>query len=376
MVLRVVSAGRALRLAASGTWTVRDYARLEAEIAALRISTLCADTASAQIDLGDVEEMDTAGALLLNKVAREFESCGIPVQLRGASEKQSALITVVREHSAAPRHAPHPPKKCARFIHETTGGLLEALSDAVNLTAFLGATTVCASRTALKPWRFRWISFLHHIEHVGLRAVPIISLICLLTGAVITQQGIVQLREFRAEPFAIDMLGILALREVGILLTAIVVAGRSASAFTAEIGSMKMREEIDAMRTLGLDPMEMLVLPRIAALIVILPILAFIGDIMCLAGGAVMALIYLDVDIAVYIQRLHDAINLRHFAVGLVKAPLVALIIGLVGCHEGLAVRGSAESLGLNVTGAVVKAIFLVIIFDALFAMFLSASGF
>lgn len=377
VALRATVSGRMLRLAASGSWTVRDYVRLEAEIGALQISARCAGVAEAEIDLSGVVDMDTAGALLTDKLARALEASGISARISGASGRQSALLAVVHEHSAAiSTVAPAPAKTRGRLLREAFGGLTEALADAVQLTAFLGATTVCASRTALRPWRFRWISFLHHIEHVGLRAAPIISLICLLIGAVITQQGIVQLREFQAEPLAVDMLGILALREVGILLTAIIVAGRSASAFTAEIGSMKMREEIDAMRTLGLDPMELLVLPRIAALIVILPLLAFIGDLMCLAGGGIMALIYLDVDLAVYMQRLHDALTIRHFAVGLVKAPLIAVIIGLVGCREGLTVRGSAESLGRNVTGAVVKAIFLVIVFDALFAMFLSASGF
>jgi phospholipid/cholesterol/gamma-HCH transport system permease protein len=228
----------------------------------------------------------------------------------------------------------------------------------------------------MRPWRFRWVSFIHHVEHTGLRAVPIISLICLLIGAVVTQQGILQLQQFGAEPMAVDMVGILALREVGILLTAIVVAGRSASAFTAEIGTMKTREEIDAMRTLGIDPIEVLVLPRIAALVITLPILAFIGDLMCLLGGAIMAFVYLDIGMSAFLERVHDAINVRHFMVGLVKAPLAAIIIGLIGCLEGLSVEGSAESLGMHVTISVVKAIFVVIVFDAMFAMFLSASGF
>lgn len=355
---------------------MRNFARLDESIKALQLPAT--SLTSAEIDLTAIDDLDTAGALLLDRLHRDLESRGILTHTITATNKQRILLAVIRDNAnpAADRPLPQRAKPITQLAKETAGTLLEVARDAARLTAFLGETTLCASRVIAKPWRFRWTSFMHHIEHIGLRAVPIISLICILIGAVITQQGIVQLREFRAEPFAIDMLGILALREVGILLTAIVVAGRSASAFTAEIGSMKMREEIDAMRALGLDPMELLVLPRIAALIVILPVLAFIGDIMCLVGGAAMALVYLDVDLAVYVQRLHDAISLRHFAVGLVKAPLAALIIGLVGCREGLAVSGSAESLGLNVTGAVVKAIFLVIVFDALFAMFLSACGF
>ncbi len=365
-----------LRLTASGRWTVRELAQLHAGILSLQIPAQRSRVTGAEVDLSAVEELDTAGAWLVDLLRRELEETGIPVCLRTASEKQDVLLGVVRDGAAQPRPEPRREKPLALFLADSVRAVLEALADVSRLTAFLGAVTVCGARNALRPWRFRWISFVHHVEHTGLRAVPIISLICLLVGGVITQQGIVQLRTFQAEPFAVDMLGILALREVGILLTSIVVAGRSASAFTAEIGSMKMREEIDAMRTLGIDPVETLVLPRIAALVVVVPILAFIGDLMCLAGGAVMALIYLDVDLAVYIQRLHHAITLEHFAVGLVKAPLAALIIGLVGCLEGLSVRGSAESLGRHVTAAVVKAIFLVIIFDALFAMFLSAAGF
>jgi phospholipid/cholesterol/gamma-HCH transport system permease protein len=215
----------------------------------------------------------------------------------------------------------------------------------------------------------------HHLDHAGLRAVPIIALICLLIGAVVMQQGVVQLKPFGAEPFAVNMVAILALREVGILLTAIMVAGRSGSAFTAEIGSMKMREEIDAMRTLGIDPMDTLVIPRVLALVVALPLLTFLGDIMGLIGGGVMAMAVLGIDAGTYIDKLHDAVDFQHFMAGMVKAPFAAMIIALVGCLEGMKVEGSAESLGQHVTSAVVKAIFLVIILDAIFAMFLSGIG-
>jgi phospholipid/cholesterol/gamma-HCH transport system permease protein len=374
--LQPADADGILRLTVSGRWTVREFAQRQAEIEALQQSSQGSHITGAEIDLAAIEELDTAGAWLIDSLRRKLEAAGVPVHLRNASEKQTILLGVVRDGARQPRPEPSQQKTVVPFLAEAANAIFEALADISHLTAFLGMTTICAARAALRPLRFRWISFIHHIDHTGLRAVPIISLICVLVGGVITQQGIVQLRAFQAEPFAVDMLGILALREVGILLTSIVVAGRSASAFTAEIGSMKMREEIDAMRTLGLDPIETLVLPRIAALVVVVPILAFIGDLMCLVGGAAMAMIYLDVDLAVYIQRLHQVITLKHFAVGLVKAPLAALIIGLVGCLEGLSVRGSAESLGRHVTAAVVKAIFLVIIFDALFAMFLSAAGY
>jgi phospholipid/cholesterol/gamma-HCH transport system permease protein len=228
----------------------------------------------------------------------------------------------------------------------------------------------------LHPTRLRLTSVVFHMQEAGLNAVPIAALMAFLIGVVLAYMGAVQLRQFGAEIFVVDLIAIAVLRELGILLTAIIVAGRSASAFTASIGSMKMREEIDAMRTIGIDPIETLVLPRIAALIVSLPILVFIGDLTCLFGGALMSMLYLDIGMEVYLQRLHDAINMRHFLVGLVKAPFIALIIGLVGCLEGMSVKGSAESLGAHVTTSVVKAIFLVIVFDALFAIYLTASGY
>ena len=189
------------------------------------------------------------------------------------------------------------------------------------------------------------------------------------------QQGAVQLGYYGAEPYAVNLVGILSLREVGVLLTAIMVAGRSGSAFTAEIGSMKMREEIDAMRTLGINPLETLVVPRVLALAVALPLLTFVADIMCLLGGGIVAVLMLDMDPLDYILRMHDAIVPRHFFVGMIKTPFAALSIALIGCLEGLKVRGSAESLGFHVTSAVVKSIFVVIILDAVFALFLSTIG-
>jgi phospholipid/cholesterol/gamma-HCH transport system permease protein len=286
-----------------------------------------------------------------------------------------ALLDEVRRRSEQER----PADETGDILSRLAGGASRLAGnvgrEAVLLTGFLGALTTTFGRIAARPWRFRPVSFVHHLDHAGFRAVPIIALICVLIGAVVMQQGVVQLRAFGAETFAVNMVGILSLREVGVLLTAIMVAGRSGSAFTAEIGSMKMREEIDAMRTLGIDPMETLVAPRVLALIVALPLLTFLGDMMCLFGGGLMAKFYLGLDGGAYISHLHDAVDTRHFLAGMVKAPIAALIIGLVGCLEGLKVTGSAESLGFHVTSAVVKAIFLVIVFDALFAMFLSAVG-
>jgi len=215
----------------------------------------------------------------------------------------------------------------------------------------------------------------HHLEQVCWRAVPIVVLITFLIGCIISQQGIFHFRQFGADIFVVDMLGVLVLREIGVLLVSIMVAGRSGSAYTAELGSMKMREEIDALRTMGFDPIEVLVLPRMLALIIALPILAFLGAMSALVGGGLVAWGYGGVDPEAFMLRLRDAISIDHFTVGLVKAPVMAAVIGIVACVEGLAVEGSAESLGQHTTSAVVQGIFFVIVMDGVFAIFFASIG-
>ena len=364
------------RLALFGDWTVRTLTRIESDLAAATPRSPGVKGGPLNLDLGDLGALDTAGAWRLLKLINDLTAAGHEVTLRRIRESHRTLLREVHARrtteEAPPPHRPGLLEAMGDFVRGATG----FIRDAAGLTAFLGQATAVFLRLVVMPWRFRAVSLIHHLEHAGLRAIPIISLICFLIGAVVMQQSIVQLRAFGAETFSLSMLGILSLREVGILLVSIIVAGRSASAFTAEIGTMKMREEVDAMRTMGIDPMETLVMPRLLALLIAMPLLVFWGDLMCLAGGAMMAWMYLGYDLEVFTQRLHDAINLRHFLVGIVKAPFAALIIALVGCLEGLRVQGSAESLGLQVTRAVVKAIFLVIVMDAVFAIFLSAAGY
>ena len=226
----------------------------------------------------------------------------------------------------------------------------------------LGAVLAAVARTLIHPRSFRLTSTVHHLEQVCWRAVPIIVLITFLIGCIIAQQGIFHFRRFGADIFVVDMLGVLVLREIGVLLVAIMVAGRSGSAYTAELGSMKMREEIDALRTMGFDPIEVLVLPRMLALVLALPILAFLGAMAALYGGGLVAWLYGGVDPEAFLLRLRDAISIDHFIVGIVKAPVMAAVIGIVACVEGLAVQGSAESLGQHTTASVVKGIFFVIV--------------
>jgi len=239
----------------------------------------------------------------------------------------------------------------------------------------LGSLFVALAGALRRPASLRMTSLVYQLHRVGFQAIPIMVLITFLIGAIIAQQGFFHFRKFGADSYVVDMVGILVLRELGVLIVAIMVAGRSGSAYTAELGSMKMREEIDALSTMGLDPVEVLILPRIVALIIALPILSFIGSVAALYGGGLVAQFYGDMAPAIYIARLHDAVSVTSFKVGIIKAPFMALAIGIIACSEGLRVKGSAESLGKQTTTSVVKSIFLVIVLDGLFAVFFASIG-
>jgi phospholipid/cholesterol/gamma-HCH transport system permease protein len=245
--------------------------------------------------------------------------------------------------------------------------------DLADEAAILGAVVRGLLRAVARPGRFRITSVVSHIDRTGLQAVPIVFVMSVLIGGIIAQQSLFQLRFFGAEAYVVDLVGILVLRELGVLLTAIMLAGRSGSAYTAEIGSMKMREEIDALQVIGLDPNEVLIMPRLLALIIALPLLTFISDMAALMGGAIVAFVYGNMSIDTFILRLRDAVGLNTLLVGLIKAPFMGLIVGLIAAAEGLKVEGSAESLGQRTTASVVKAIFTVIVADGFFAMFFAA---
>jgi phospholipid/cholesterol/gamma-HCH transport system permease protein len=369
---RATSDAGITRVVVSGGWTLAVLGRIRTSLD--EMGEVRPTGRPVEIDLSQLQVLDTAGALALVTLRNSING-KTAAFVNERSEHRILLDEVAR---AAPATAEGPPRR--RPVAETVGLVITAATaigrDAIRLTTFLGQTAAAMTRVIVRPSRFRGRAFIHQIQQTGLTAVPIISLVCFLIGGVILQQGARQLQSFGAENLSIDMLGILTLREVGVILAAVMVAGRSASAFTAQIGTMKMREEIDAMRTLGIDPTETLVVPRILALIVALPLLVFVADMMCLAGGALMAKLYLSLDLPIYLQRLNSAVQVKHLYVGLIKAPFAALVIGLVGCLEGMSVQGSAESVGTQVTTAVVKAIFLVLVLDAVFAIFLSASGF
>ncbi len=361
-----------MRIAVSGNWTL---ASLEYVYSALRgVGQIPNGRQAPEIDLAGLNMLDTAGALAL--VSLRDGAGGVASGFINVRPEHEILLDEVARAASAAEPVTLHRAPIADFIGSFVSVLTAIARDTVSLTMFLGETAAALGRVIARPSKFRGTAFVHQIQMTGLTAVPIVSLVCILLGGVIMQQGAQQLRTFGAEALAIDMLGILTLREVGVMLAAVMVAGRSASAFTAQIGTMKMREEIDAMRTLGIDPIETLVLPRVLALIVVLPLLVFVADIACLVGGAIMAKFYLSLETPIFLERLNAAVSAKHLYVGLIKAPFAALVIGLVGCLEGLRAEGSAESVGTQVTAAVVKAIFLVLVLDGVFAIFLSASGF
>jgi phospholipid/cholesterol/gamma-HCH transport system permease protein len=249
------------------------------------------------------------------------------------------------------------------------------LIEARDLLGFFGLTVTVFARTVARPGRLRFVSLVNHMEHVGLNALPIVGLLSFLIGVVLAYQGADQLRRFGAEVFTVNLLGVSILRELGILIAAIIIAGRSGSAFTAQIGTMKVNQEVDALLALGLDPIEILVLPRAFALILTLPLVGFYANLMGLAGGALMSLVVLDLSLGQFVSQLNEAVTTTTFWVGMVKAPVFAFIIALVGCYCGLKVKGNAESVGLMTTQSVVEAIFLVIVTDAAFSILFSYLG-
>ena len=377
--LSLEQVGGGYRLHATGTWTVHQVAKIAPDLSRILgdISENPRQTGvgEAFIDLSKVDRLDTAGAWLLEQASELFKSKGVTPSYSGGREEFMILLTEIQNRTGSEQPGDEKIGAVASFLADVGGAARGVIDDVTTFTGFLGALTKTILGLIARPWRFRFVSFIHHIEQTGLRAVPIVCLICLFIGAVIMQQGSIHLRAYGAAPLSVNLLGVLSLREIGVLLTAIMVAGRSGAAFTAAIGSMKMRQEIDAMRTLGLDPMEVLVVPRVLALMVALPILTFIGDVSCLVGGALAAKVYLGLDWTTYWDRMQDIATMKHFMAGMLKTPFAAIIIGVVGCVEGMKVGGSAESLGDHVTGSVVKSIFIVIILDAVFAMFLSEIG-
>jgi phospholipid/cholesterol/gamma-HCH transport system permease protein len=371
-LLEVSIKGGRLALAAGGSWTADRAGDLERAVEAA--VTRAPEASAVDVRMDRVERLDTYGAWLLERLLRGFAAAGREAKVLGLPERYRDLVGEahqVNRVALAPAR-PDPFKAMLALLREQARARGR---DVLLIVQMLGAVAIAAGRCAMRPRNFRLTSTVHHLDRVGWHAVPIILLITFVLGCIIAQQGAFHFRRVGIEIYVVDMVGILVLREMGVVMVAMMVAGRSGSAYTAELGSMKMREEIDALRTMGFDPLEILILPRIVALIVALPVLTFIGAMAALAGAALVCSLYSGISSDIFLSRLRDAITINDFIVGMVKAPFIALVIGIVACVEGLNVAGSAESLGLNTTASVVKSIFLVIVIDGLFAVFFAAIG-
>jgi phospholipid/cholesterol/gamma-HCH transport system permease protein len=372
-LLTAAATGDVLELRPGGSWTAANVTTLES--LSDTVTPQLDRSKSVKVDMTGVRELDTLGAWLLEKMSRRATSAGHRADVVGVADNYAGLIEEVRQVNRR-NPAPVPARNPVLVkVNDIGGSAIGATEDLTVFLQMLGSLFVALFGVLRRPRSLRLTSLVYQVYRVGWQAIPIIVLITFLIGAIIAQQGIFHFRKFGADSYVVDMVGILVLRELGVLIVAIMVAGRSGSAYTAELGSMKMREEIDALSTMGLDPVEVLMLPRVIALICALPILAFIGSMAALYGGGLVAWFYGGMGPAIFIARLHDAVSVTHFEVGLIKAPFMALVIGIVACSEGLRVKGSAESLGKQTTTSVVKSIFLVIVIDGLFAVFFASIG-
>lgn len=327
------------------------------------------------IDVRALQQLDTAGAVLLLRLLGPSPTTADLQRLEGLQPAHHDLLALILNR----RDAPLP----ARDHHFSGRELLIRMGKATEtfwwqtrqLLGFVGLTVQTLALVLIGKRKLRLTSVVFHMEQTGLDAVPIVTLLTFLVGAVVAFLGATVLRDFGAEIFTVELVAYSFLREFGVLLTAILLAGRSGSAFTAQIGSMKSREELDAIQVLGLDAVELLVLPRLIALLVMLPLLAFLAMLSGLVGGALVGSLALDITPSMFITRLYEMTEIRHFWVGLLKAPVFAFLIAVVGCMEGMKVEGSAESVGRHTTAAVVQSIFLVILADAIFAIFFMELG-
>lgn len=372
LVMTGLSADGRRQVVASGPWTAACAASIEEKTEEIKLQT--SGSKRVEIDVNEITDLDTYGSWLLERLARDLIARGVDARLVGISERFRNLLEEIHKRRG---QVTAPPKRnpILLSLEDLGRSAVEFGRDLVRLADILGALGSSAAGAFLRPGAFRFASAAHHLDRVGWQALPIIFLITFLIGGIIAQQGFFHFRKFGAGDYVVDLVGVLILREIGVLIVTIMVAGRSGSSYTAELGSMKMREEIDALLTMGLDPVAVLMLPRVSALVVALPILAFLGSMSALFGGGLVAWFYGGMSPDIYMARLREAVSVTHFEVGMIKAPFMALVIGLVACSEGLQVAGSAESLGLKTTASVVKSIFLVIVLDGLFAVFFASIG-
>ncbi len=349
-----------------GDWGLDDLSSLERQVLSLPL----AKQSSFVCDAGDIATMDTGGAWMLWRMLRSFEQKGCRIQLTGLSPDLFALMQTAAKNWPAP----------AALAGSPTAGWLEAIGRfaahyvplAKSALRFLGESAAALASLAMRPSQMRWRVLIHNLQIDGFNALPITGLLTFLMGVVIAYQGSEQLRTFGANIFIVDLVGISLLREIAPLVTAILVAGRSGSAYTAQIGTMRVTEELDALRTLGISPMSLLVLPRVLGLMIALPLLTVFADVVGVFGGMLIAWNQLSITFTEFLNRFEYAIALRHYLIGVGKTPVFAVIIALVGCHQGFQVRGGVDQVGRQTTVSVVQAIFLVIVTDAFFSIVFS----
>jgi phospholipid/cholesterol/gamma-HCH transport system permease protein len=321
------------------------------------------------VDLGSLSGLDTPGALFLCELRQKG------VELTGIRAEHAALLELIGSLKAKPLAKPAAVPRWRELIIRLGKGADAALHDTIDLITFVGRAVSAIGYALIHPRYLRPASISRQIADTGISALPIVGLMAVMISVVIGYQGVAQLRPYGGEDFTINLVAVSVLREMGVLITAIMVAGRSGAAFTAEIGVMKAREELDALTVMGMKPIEMLVVPRLLGLVITLPLLTFFSDLMGLLGGAMISQWLLDISPMQYVDRVHQAVHTNDLLVGLIKAPIFGFLIAIVGCMHGLRVKGSAESVGQDTTRAVVKAIFVVIVLDALFSVLFEKLG-
>jgi phospholipid/cholesterol/gamma-HCH transport system permease protein len=352
-----------LELRCAGTWVLQGISQLEPRLARLPRTR----PGDMTIDASAVCAMDTSGAWLLHRTMRELKQQGHSVRLSGLRPEFAALLQLIATREFAPQ-----PVAAEGLLARIGRQSWLSLGNAFGMLSFLGENALVLLRLAARPDRIRWRAVAYNLQTTGFEALPITGLLSFLMGIVIAYQGAEQLRQFGANIYVADLVGLAMVRELSPMLTAIIVAGRSGSAYAAQIGTMKVTEEIDALRTIGVGPLELLVLPKLIALILALPLLTVYTDVMGVLGGMMMARAQLDVSFGAFADRLEAAISLTSFLIGVGKAPIFAAIIALVGCYQGFQVGGSADSVGRQTTVSVVQSVFLVIVTDALFSILFS----
>jgi phospholipid/cholesterol/gamma-HCH transport system permease protein len=363
--------GDAQRLALRGRLTIANIGDLVEPLRAI------APTGSAlAIDLAGIERIDTSGAWIIHRLIADWGDAGVPARVENASPDALRLIAEVAANDIeCDKHIIVDRPAIARLAR--IGEAVVRISDNIgNFLAFLGQTLVVIGQTLIGRRTLRWHAVIHQCEAIGVNALGIVGLLLFLVGIVVAQQGAVQLRAFGAEVFVVNLIGRSTLRELGVLLTAIMVAGRSASAFAAQIGSMKLNQEVDALATIGMSPIEVLVVPRVLAMALMMLLLGFYGSVMAILGGGLFVWVSLDIPPVTFLQRLEEVTPLSDLVIGLIKAPVFGLVIAMMGCFQGMQVTGNAESVGQRTTQAVVESIFMVILLDAFFAVFFSMLGY